>query len=321
MRAEHRLGSSLLALLVVLAAAAPLVTAWEPGEQLDPVSARNRPPGTVVHLVRLADGGTRIADRLRGTGDGSIEIERLGVTETFAAADLDPEAPTERRRFALGSDHLGRDVWTRLVYGARVSLGVGALAALVAMLLGLAVGGVAGLAGGALDALLMRAVDALLAFPRLFLVIALAALLDPGIWVVVVVLGTTGWMRGARLVRAEVLSLAERDFVLAARAVGQSPARVLSRHLLPNALTPLIVDTALAVGDIILVEASLSYVGLGVRPPAPSWGNMIADGATALTSAWWVSLFPGLAILAAVVAVNLLGDALRDRLDPARGRC
>jgi len=166
----------------------------------------------------------------------------------------------------------------------------------------------------------MRAVDAALALPRLFLILALVALLHPGLVAIVLILGGTSWMQISRLVRAEILSLKERDFVVAARAIGQTPLRILTRHLLPNALTPVLVQVGLLVGDVILAESTLSFLGLGVPPPVPSWGNLIADGSDRLLQAWWLATFPGLAIVLTVVAFNLLADGLRDALDPHRVR-
>ncbi len=252
---------------------------------------------------------------MKAAADG-LSIERRGRSESVPSGRLRPGAEPQRLRFGLGTDGLGRDVWSRILHGGRVSLTIGVLSALLSLTLGVAVGGLAGASGGVLDAAVMRLVDALLAFPRLFLVIAVAALFDAGPWLVILVLGGTGWMSASRLVRAEIQTLKSREFVLAARAVGQRPARVFLRHLLPNALTPLAVHTALRVGEMILLEAALSFLGLGVQPPDPSWGNMVADGAEALTSAWWVATFPGLAIALTVLAFSLVADGLRDDLDP-----
>ena len=162
----------------------------------------------------------------------------------------------------------------------------------------------------------MRGVDALLAFPRLLLVLMLAALFRPSTALVIVVIGTASWMSLSRLVRAEILGLRKRQFILAARSLGLHPLRILRRHLLPNALTPVLVQASLLIGDVILLESSLSFLGLGVQPPTASWGNMIADGRDVLVTAWWVATFPGLAIVVAVLAFNLLGDRMRDLLDP-----
>jgi len=217
----------------------------------------------------------------------------------------------------LGTDRFGRDVWTRLVYGARVSLGVGVLAVLLSIAIGLAVGAAAGYWGGPVRALLLGVTDFALAVPRVVLLLLLAAVWRPSAALVIVVLGLTGWMSVARLVHGEVRALAARPFVEGARALGVARLRVLWRHILPNALTPVIVAAALGVGNAIMLEAGLSFLGLGVQPPTPSWGNMIASGRDTLVNAPWVAAAPGVALVIVVVAATLLGDAVRDRLDPA----
>ena len=217
----------------------------------------------------------------------------------------------------FGTDVFSRDVLSRVIYGARISLGVATLAILLAMSAGTAWGAVAGYAGGATDAVMMRIIDALLAVPRILIL-----LLVLGLWenlslpMLVLVLGLTGWFGTSRLVRERVRALSKQDFTLAARAMGARDLRVLWRHILPNALSPVIVAATLGIGNVIVLEAALSYLGIGVRPPHASWGNIIEDGADQIGSAWWIALFPGLAMLVTVIAFNLLGDALRDALDP-----
>ena len=216
----------------------------------------------------------------------------------------------------IGTDRFGRDVWTRLIYGARVSMGVGILAVLVSVVLGMIVGAVAGYWRGPISVALLALTDFALALPRVVLLLLLAALWQPSTLLVVAVLGVTGWMGIARLVHGEVRSLAARPFVEGAVAVGARRLRVLAHHILPNALTPVIVAAALGVGNAIVLEAGLSYLGLGVQPPTPSWGNMITSGSDTLVNAPWVAIAPGVALVVVVVACTLLGDALRDVLDP-----
>ena len=217
----------------------------------------------------------------------------------------------------LGTDSFSRDVLSRLLYGARLSLWIAALAVLLAVTLGTAVGLAAGLAGGWVDVLLMRAVDAALAIPRVFLLIVVLALWEQGgVVALILVLGVTGWFGTSRLVRAEVQSLKGRDFVLAARALGLPDGRIALRHVLPNVAAPIIVTAALGVGNTVLLEAALSFLGIGVRPPLPSWGNMIEEGQAFLATAPWQAIVPGLAVVGTVMAFSLLGDALRDAWDP-----
>jgi peptide/nickel transport system permease protein len=264
---------------------------------------------------------------------GSLVLLGLALAALLAPwlAPLDPlsQADILRTRFLapftqgpdgvtrwLGTDQLGRDLLSRLLYGARVSLAVGLVAALLAAVVGTGIGAAAALFRGTPDRVLMAVTDAALAFPRLVLLLALVALFEPGVALVIIVLGATGWMPVARLARAEVLVAMSCPYAEAARAAGIGRARLLLRHLLPNALTPLIVATALGVGNAITLEAGLSFLGLGIPAPAPSWGNMIASGRDALVQAPWVATLPGLAVVAAVVACSLIGDGIRDWLDP-----
>lgn len=218
--------------------------------------------------------------------------------------------------FPLGTDDLGRDVLTRILYGARISLLVGFVAVGIATAIGIVLGALAGYYGRWVDSLIMRFVDIMLCFPTFFLILAVVAFLEPSIWNIMIIIGLTGWMGVARLVRAEFLSLRERDFVLAARTAGARDGRIIFRHILPNALSPILVSATLGVAGAILTESALSFLGIGVQPPTPSWGNMLIAGKQTLGTAWWLSAFPGLAILVTVLGYNLLGEGIRDALDP-----
>ena len=219
-------------------------------------------------------------------------------------------------RFVLGTDQLGRDVLSRILYGARVSLLIGISAVAIAAPLGVAVGLVASYYGRTVDDVMMRVADIQLAFPFILLAVTVVAVLGPSVGNLIVVLGIAGWVPYARLVRSEVLTLKGREFVAAARALGGGDARIITRHILPNVLTPVVVIGTFALANTIIVESSLSFLGLGVQPPDPTWGGMLSDSREYVTAAWWLWVFPGAAILTTVLAINFVGDWLRDVLDP-----
>ena len=244
----------------------------------------------------------------------------------FAAPVVAPHSPTHAqtrlrgdppsREFPLGNDSIGRDMLSRLIYGTRVALIVGLGAMAIALTIGVAIGATAGYFGGRLDQALSRVVDTLMAFPTLALLITLNALLGGNLLTVVLIIGTTVWASYARVARADVLSLRERDFVLAARAIGVPNRSIIARHVLPNIMGPIIVLASLDVGSIIILESALSFLGLGVKPPTPSWGGMLADGRAFIRTYPHIAIVPGIAITLTVLAFNLMGDGLRDALDP-----
>jgi peptide/nickel transport system permease protein len=240
-----------------------------------------------------------------------------------ALAPWDPHRPDVKKileppssSHLLGTDQLGRDVFSRMLYGSRVSLAVGFVSVGIATLIGVMLGSVAGYKGGWLDGAVMRMVDLMLVFPRFFLLLAVLAFLKPSIWTIMMVIGLTGWMGVTRLVRAEFLSLKEREFVVWSQAIGASGFRIVWRHILPNAMAPVLVAMTLGIPAAILTESGLSFLGLGVQPPFATWGNILNEGKDTIEIAWWLSLYPGVAILVTVLSYNLLGEGIRDALDP-----
>jgi len=262
-------GLVVVAAVVLVALAAPLLTPFDPVEQ-------------------------DIAGRLKAPGG----------RDTAGHAHL------------LGTDHLGRDILARIIFGARPALLVGFAAVVISGLIGMVAGLVSGYFGGRVDDVLMRLADIQLAFPFILLAIAVIGVLGPSLQTIIIVIGVSSWVVYARIVRGAVLTLREREFVQAAQALGGGDARVVFRHILPNALTPWLVVATLDMARVIVLESALSFLGLGVQPPTPTWGGMLADGRVYISTAWWLATFPGLAILVTVLGINLFGDGLRDTLDP-----
>ncbi|MBI4253533.1 MAG: ABC transporter permease [Candidatus Rokubacteria bacterium] len=256
---------------------------------------------------------------------GGVVVVCLALLAILAPvlAPWDPNRPDVKRileppsrAHLLGTDQLGRDVLARMLYGSRVSLAVGFVSVGIAALIGIMLGAAAGYHGGTMDAAIMRLVDLMLVFPRFFLLLAVLAFLRPSIWTIMAVIGSTGWMGVARLVRAEFLALKEREFVVWSQAVGAGGFRIVWRHILPNAMAPVLVAMTLGIPAAILTESGLSFLGLGVQPPHATWGNILNEGKDAIEIGWWLSLYPGLAILVTVLSYNLLGEGIRDALDP-----
>jgi peptide/nickel transport system permease protein len=256
---------------------------------------------------------------------GSLIVALLFVIAVIAPL-IAPYEPTNinlqkilsppSKEHLFGTDQLGRDVLSRMIYGSRISLMVGFVSTGIAILIGIILGAIAGFYGKWIDTVIMRFVDIMLCFPTFFLILAVIAFLEPSIWNIMIIIGLTGWMGVTRLVRADFITLKERDFVHAARAIGAGDFRIIFIHILPNAMASLLVAATLGIAGAILTESALSFLGIGVQPPMASWGNILTDGKDNIDIAWWLSLFPGLAIFITVLSYNLLGEGIRDSLDP-----
>ena len=256
---------------------------------------------------------------------GLTVITLLIVVALFAPV-ISPYTPSEQNVFErlqapslthfFGTDDLGRDVFTRMIFGARISLAVGFISVFIILVIGTFLGIISGFYGGKTDYIIMRFTDIVLCFPTFFLIILVIAFIEPNIYNVMIVIGVTSWPGLARLVRAEVLSLKEREFILVSKMMAISNIKIFFVHILPNIISPLMVYSSLAIGGAILTESALSFLGLGVQPPMPSWGQILTSGKDYIYMAWWLSLFPGIAILVTVLAFNLVGEAIRDIFDP-----
>lgn len=307
--ARLKAGIAGTAMLAAACCAGPWLLPRLPGN--DPARSALLPPGSQVTAVERTDGVLFVSPEVEvssaavvvhGPGDRVVSIPRAEVREV------------SRHRFLLGSDRFGRDLLAAMLSGGRISLAVASLSLAVALLLGLSVGLAAGSSPRLVDSVLMRLVDALLAFPVLFLMILCVTLFRPGPGILILVLGLTSWMGLARLVRGQVLSLRRRQFILASRAIGAPWHRIWRTHFIPNIAGPVAQDAALRMGDLVLAEATLSFLGLGIPPSTPTWGSLIAQGQKVLADGWWLATFPGIAIAVLIISLALIGDGLQEAL-------
>lgn len=314
-------GLIVILLLFCLSYLAPLIANSKPivmrfdGKTYFPAVAEMLPFNLFLHYPEL-----RSFDYAASRGDRSIHRVPAVVPYSPYESSLDDKLQQPSRRHWMGTDTLGRDVFSRVVHGSRVSLKVGLVATGLAVLIGLCLGAIAGFYGGATDIVISRLIEVMMCFPFFFLILAVIAFLPPSIFSIMIVIGVTRWTGIARYTRAEFMRVKQQDFAAAARALGASDRNIIFRHILPNSLAPIFVSASFGVASAILIEAALSFLGLGVQPPTPSWGGILANAREFMDVAWWLALFPGLAIFVTVTAYNIFGEGLRDAADPRQSR-
>lgn len=313
-----RVGAASLLGLALLALAAPWLAPHDPNRQFDPFGGRWRPPGTTLWRLELQGGREWLADRVERQGEHLLvqrfeRVDQVPVAELLNVAEGNLGEPVF---FAFGTDQLGRDVLSRWLFATRISLSICFFSLLISSTLGILIGTLAAYSSRWLDLVVMRLLEAFIAFPWIILLITLATFYNTGPSTLVWVLGLTGWMGTARLARVEARGLKAKEFVLVARMLGVPGWKIFFRHILPNISPPLLVDATIKAGQLVMAEAAISFLGLGVLPPQPSWGNMIADGRDLSTSGWWLIAIPTVSLVAMALAVQWTSDALRNVLDP-----